>query len=241
MKRSVPLFLLVIVIARIGLSGQETENKDTLPLTAAEKQNLIEIAQEGVTDIDGNHYNAMLIGRQIWITENLKASKLNDGTDIPLVTDNMGWDTLKSPAYCWYDNNPENGRFLGAIYNGHAVATGKLCPEGWHVPTDSEWLKLTKVMGGVLTAGAALKRGAEKFWDEPDFPSNGNSFMAMPGGLRWKGGIFEEKDKTGFWWTSSAIWGSSLYYRKLLPFEEQIFEGWGFPKNYGISTRCIND
>jgi len=106
-----------------------------------------------ITDIDGNYYTTVTIGTQVWMVENLKTTKYNDGTGIPLVTDNTVWCNLSTPGYCWYNNDETTYKNpYGALYNWHTVHTGKLCPSGWHVPTDSEWITLTSYFGGMNTA-----------------------------------------------------------------------------------------
>ena len=94
---------------------------------------------DSVTDIDGNLYHAMTIGSQTWTIENLKTTKYNDGTSIPLIEGNE-WNGLTSPAYYNYGNNTDGSMIdlYGRLYNWMAVNTGKLCPPGWHVPTDQE-------------------------------------------------------------------------------------------------------
>lgn len=101
----------------------------------------------GITDIEGNVYTSVKIGTQTWMVENLKTTKYNDGTSIPLVTDNAVWKSSLSPAYCWYDNDISNKEPYGALYNWFAVNTGKLCPSGWHVPTIDEWSVLEQFLG----------------------------------------------------------------------------------------------
>ena len=63
-------------------------------------------AQTAVKDIDGNTYMSIVIGKQTWMAENLKATRLNDGTPIKLVTDEKAWAALNSPGCCYYDNDP---------------------------------------------------------------------------------------------------------------------------------------
>ena len=95
------------------------------------------------TDADGNVYHTVTIGTQTWTVENLKTSKYNDGTKIPLVTDGTTWGNLTTPGYCWHNNDAAtNKATYGALYNWYAVNTGKLAPSGWHVPTDAEWTTL---------------------------------------------------------------------------------------------------
>ena len=111
-------------------------------------------ATPNVVDIDGNVYHTVTIGTQVWMVENLKTTKYNDGTAIPLVTDNTAWGALTTPGYCWYNNDSATYKnTYGALYNWYAVNTGKLAPTGWHVPTDSEWTVLTTYLGGQSVAG----------------------------------------------------------------------------------------
>ena len=113
---------------------------------------------DGINDIDGNAYNKVTIGRQTWLVENLRTTKYNDGTLIPLVQDNTAWSNLITPGYCWFDNDEvANKNPYGALYNWYAVNTGKLCPSGWHVPTDTEWTTLIDNLGGLDVAGGKLK------------------------------------------------------------------------------------
>jgi len=88
------------------------------------------------------------------MAENLKTTKLNDGTSIPLVTSSATWGTLSTPAYCWYNNDEASYKVTyGALYNWYTVNTGKLCPSGWHIPNDAEWTTLTNYLGGLSLAG----------------------------------------------------------------------------------------
>ena len=93
-----------------------------------------------VYDIDGNGYHVVEIGNQIWLKENLKTTRYNDGTPILHITDRVDWAYNDEGAYCYYNQNPDLG--YGALYNKWAVYTGKLCPVGWHVPDDGEWKDL---------------------------------------------------------------------------------------------------
>jgi Fibrobacter succinogenes major domain (Fib_succ_major). len=94
-----------------------------------------------VTDIDGNVYHTIRIGKQIWTTVNLRTTRYNDGTSIPHVTDSVSWENLTTPAYCFYNNttNVDSVISFGALYNWYAVSTNKLAPMGWHVPAMSDW------------------------------------------------------------------------------------------------------
>ena len=122
-----------------------------------------------IADIDGNIYNTVIIGTQVWMKENLKATKLNDGTNILLETDNATWISLTDPAYCWYNNDASSYKnTYGALYNWFTVETGKLCPTGWHVPSDAEWFTLIDFLGGESVAGGKLKEIGNTHWNSPN-------------------------------------------------------------------------
>ncbi len=111
-----------------------------------------------VTDIDGNVYNTVVIGSQVWLQENLKTTKFKDGSAIPNVTSDSEWGSINTPGFCWYDNDQAaNKNKYGALYNWHTVNTGKLCPEGWRVPTNADWTELIDELGGETMAANKLK------------------------------------------------------------------------------------
>ncbi len=159
-----------------------------------------------LTDHDGNVYKTFLIGTQTWMAENLKTTKLNDGTSIPLVIDTTSWSNLATPAYCWYNNDPDYKNPYGALYNWYTVNTGKLCPTGWHVPSDTEWTMMTNYLGGESLAGGKLK--STSGWNNPNTgATNETGFTAIPGGNRISspGALFYGLGDMGCWWTSESI------------------------------------
>jgi uncharacterized protein (TIGR02145 family) len=119
-------------------------------------------AVETVTDIDGNVYQTVRIGSQIWMKENLKATRLNDGTAISSISDEAKWRVATAPACCLYSNSHEGvtanyKEDYGLLYNGYAVTSGKLAPAGWRVPTQAEWDSLVAHLGGLGVAGGKMK------------------------------------------------------------------------------------
>jgi uncharacterized protein (TIGR02145 family) len=166
-----------------------------------------------VTDADGKTYKTIPIGNQIWMAENLKTTKFNDGTLIPLVTSSSSWTNVLSPAYCWFDNdNTLYENIYGGFYNWFAVNTGKLCPAGWHVPSDSEWQQMIDFLGGNSTAGSKLKETGDNNWIAKNADaSNTSGFTAMPAGLRRSGdGIFGGAGSFGGWWSTTELNSSPL-------------------------------
>lgn len=94
-----------------------------------------------IEDIEGNVYHTIEKRSQVWMVENLKTTRFNDSSKIQLVEDGSAWEATHKPAYCWLNNDEKENRSIGAIYNWYAVATGKLCPKGWHVPSDKVFLE----------------------------------------------------------------------------------------------------
>ena len=164
------------------------------------------ILSDIVADHDGNLYRGVRIGDLVWMNENLRVTKFNDGTDIPLVTDQTEWLLSTTPAYCWYGNaagNSYSAVACGALYNWYTVNTGKLCPAGWRVPTEEDWKDLITELGGPDMAGSKLKETGTKHWMIPNLADNESGFTALPGGYRYI--IFEKMGLEGHWWSSSEI------------------------------------
>jgi uncharacterized protein (TIGR02145 family) len=179
---------------------------------------------------DGNTYKIVVIGTQTWMAENLKAIKLNDGNDINLVTDNKPWESLTTPAYCYYSNDPIINKITyGVLYNWYTVNTNKLCPIGWHVPTDREWTILTDFLGGESIAGGKLKETGTTHWTTPDtIATNETGFTALPGGGRPNGNLYSTEG--GPTVAYGIIINQSLGLRR-----------YGGNKTDGRSVRCIKD
>ena len=137
-----------------------------------------------ITDIDQNKYQTVAIGDQIWMAENLKVTRYNDGVLIPNVTDNNVWIQLNTSSFSWYNNDSGNKTPYGALYNWFAVDNDKLCPEGWHVPDKTEWVTLFTYLGGPEIAGGKLKEAGTLHWLYNYGSTNESGFTAMPGGSR---------------------------------------------------------
>ena len=183
-----------------------------------------------VKDFDGNVYKTVKIGSQVWMAENLKTTHYNEGTPIPLVSDNTAWSNLSTPGYCWYDNDSTmNAKVFGALYNYYVVADTNglnVCPVGWDVPTDAEWTVLTDFLedNGYGYGGSGTDIGkslAATFrWTSSgtagyvgnDLGSNNSSgFVGLPGGQRY-GKSFRYLGSYGFWWSSTVSGASTALY-----------------------------
>ena len=200
-----------------------------------------------VTDIDGNVYHTVTIGTQTWMVENLKTTKYNDGTAIPLETDDTAWANLTTPGYCWYNNDAATYKnTYGALYNWFTVNTSKLAPSGWHVPTDAEWTTLTTYLGGETVAGGKMKStgtigSGTGLWDDPNTgATNESGFTAVPAGCRGYNSTFVSVGLYGFWWSSTEGSTNFAWYR-FLSYDTSSAGGNYGKKTYGFSVRCVRN
>jgi uncharacterized protein (TIGR02145 family) len=204
------------------------------------------VDKNSVTDIDGNTYKTVQIGTQVWMAENLKTAKYNDGTMIPNVTDDAQWSNLTSGAWCYYDNNASNNSKYGKLYNWYAVSkttngNKNVCPTGWHVPTDSEWTALTDYLGGVSVAGGKMKDVGTTNWINPNTDAtNVSLFTGLPGGLRNLNGYYYGIGNAGRWWSSSESYTASAWLRALSDDIGDADRG-SSDKRDGLSVRCLRD
>jgi len=195
-----------------------------------------------VKDIDGNVYKTVTIGTKVWMAENLKTTKYNDGTAIPLVADDKAWEALTTPAYCWYNNDATaNKKTYGALYNWYTVNTKKLCPTGWHVPSDAEWTTLTTNLGGESVAGGKLKETSTTHWQSPNTgATNETGFTALPSGYRSSSGTYNYIGLNGYWWSSSEYSPPNAYSRSMNYYRSNVYR-YSYYKQDGFSVRCLRD
>jgi uncharacterized protein (TIGR02145 family) len=216
-----------------------------------------------VSDIDGNTYNTVTIGTQVWMAENLKTTKYNDGTAIPNITDNFAWTELTTGAYSDYSDDPANSTTYGRLYNWYSVdnnaATkvasngGKnVCPTSWHVPSDAEWHTLILYLDGSAilvygtestSVGGKLKETGTAHWISPNTgATNETGFTALPGGYRNFGGgtSFYYVGERGLWWSSTESSALTAWYRDMYS-DDTTVGRYGGDEPYGFSVRCVRD
>jgi len=204
---------------------------------------------------DGVTYNTVQIGNQCWFKENLRTTKYNDGTSITNITNASTWTSTTTGAYCCYSNSTSNCTTYGALYNWYAVTTGKLCPSGWHVPSDAEWKTLEMYLGMTQAqADATGWRGTDQgsklagnasLWTDGALDQNVNfgtsGFSALPGGSRnHSDGSFSSLGNYGYWWSSTVYDGSNAWYRSLYCNNANVLR-YNYDKRSGFSVRCLRD
>ena len=204
-----------------------------------------------VTDIDGNVYETVKIGNQVWMAENLLTTKYNDDSAIPNVIDNTEWSALKTGAYCWANNDEETNKPLyGALYNWYAVETGILCPTGWHVPSDNDYMALEMSLGMTQDqANGTEWRGTDEGgklksttgWSLDGNGTNSSGFNAMPAGYRFYGdGTTKGLGLITYFWTSDSVDDLIATYRRLDAEETAVYRS-STHKEAGKSVRCVKN
>ena len=195
-----------------------------------------------VMDYDGNIYNTVRIGDQCWMKENLKVGNYSNGIPIPNITVHATWGSLSTGSMCWFNNDSASyANTYGALYNWYAVDNPNgLCPTGWHVPTDSDFIILTDYLGGYKVAGGHLK--AQSFWYSPNTgATNLSGFTGLPGGERdtpW--GSFASVGNYGNLWSSSEYSATFVWFQ-ILDYKSSNFFRIYAHKSFGFSVLCIKD
>jgi uncharacterized protein (TIGR02145 family) len=212
-----------------------------------------EILTTILSDFDGNIYNAVTIGNQVWMKENLKTTKYRNGDLIGTTTSDMRSESM--PKYQWaYDGIESNVATYGRLYTWYAVTdTRNVCPIGWHVPTDAEWTILTDYLTAngygfegsgsdiaksmAATSGWALSTvvGTSGYGQASN---NSSGFTALPTGMRDLSAEFSSFDKITTWWSSSEYDSTFAYGRYMTYGFSDVFREHPY-KAYGNPVRCL--
>jgi uncharacterized protein (TIGR02145 family) len=195
-----------------------------------------------VTDAEGNSYKTVKIGEQLWMAENLKTSTFSDGSEITNTPDAGSWSELTEPGLCWYNNDSASNKdTYGALYNFYSVISGKLCPDGWHIPSKDEWQQLRDALGDTLTAGGMLKEAGTLHWNMPNTGAeNSTGFTALPAGIRYFEGSFSSLSSFTSFWSSTEADNSKGWYLSLF-FSDAVAAMNKISKKDGFSVRCLKD
>jgi uncharacterized protein (TIGR02145 family) len=214
-----------------------------------------------VSDIDGNVYPLRKIGSQIWMTENLRTTHYNNGDTISYLTNATDWANYNAEAYCNVNNCSldDSIKIYGRLYNWFAVNQGKLCPAGWHVPTVDEWSSLIYYLssngynydGSTSNSNVAKSLASPLYWStsqtigapgNSDYPQvqNITRFSAIPVGLRWDKGQFNDFSISALWWSSTELNQTDAWFR-LISKDYPSVTGMNNNKTYGLSVRCLKD
>jgi uncharacterized protein (TIGR02145 family) len=216
-----------------------------------------------VNDIEGNIYRTVEIGNQWWMVENLKTTRFNDGTEIPLVISDIDWLESSTPAFRWYENDRATyGETYGGLYNWHTVNSGNLCPSGWHVPSDDDWKELERALGmlpeeldstgfrgSFIGSKLADNAGLWKYYDNDTVFIESNIHFGTSGFTALAGGSLRSCPQglcpsiigmDAYWWSSTEFNRNEAYYRRLSGTTHTVVR-FRDDKRNGYSVRCVKD
>ena len=198
---------------------------------------------------EGHDYATVLIGGQCWFAENLRSENYADGSVIPAGLDAATWSTTTAGAVTVYDeggsNEGTNLATYGRLYNWYAVDDARgLCPSGWHVPTDGEFMTLEMELGMSYTDAnnTGVSRGTDEGTQMKDVSFSGTNtsgFSGLAGGYRGDDGGFYSEGDRGYFWSASAN-GTNAWGRRLYGGSTGVSRGSNDLRG-GFSVRCVRD
>jgi len=207
-----------------------------------------------VSDVDGNLYHTVTIGNQTWMIENLRTTHYSDSSVIPMITDSAAWRNLKTPGYCWYNNDSvKYENTYGALYNWYAADTGLLAPTGWHIPTQADWTTLENNVSIYLYTSGSLSKilASSVSWLKSGNTgaignlftlNNSSGFNALAGGSRenYNKHSFNSIDTLGGWWSSTVKTDTSALCMTM-KYNLSTVDRYYKHKWNGFSVRCIKN
>jgi uncharacterized protein (TIGR02145 family) len=202
---------------------------------------------------DGITYDLVQIGGQCWFADNLATDQYRNGDLITTGLTNTNWSNTSAGAYHIYANSPANDATYGKLYNWLATTDARgLCPTGWHIPSDCEWMYLENSLGMTVSDQILTDtwiRGTDQagrlkttnLWDAPNLGANNNTgFAAVPGGYRASNGSGGFLNSLGYWWTSTAPNSTNAWYR-VMGANYATMNRINGSKKAGFSVRCVRD
>lgn len=221
----------------------------------------------GLTDLDGNYYPSIILGNgQEWMAINLKTTKYANGDLITNAISDVVWSNASSGAWCNYENDPQNDEIYGKLYNWHALIGDtlhlmriidntntnskdtifydsipcKICPDGWRMPYEDDWIDLINYLGNANVAGGKMKDTSLQYWKSPNLSAtNESGFSGLPGGQRNSNGSFEYLTEIGRWWCFEDVYEDYAHTRPLLYDQETTLNHYVYQKEGGLSVRLI--
>jgi uncharacterized protein (TIGR02145 family) len=237
-------FVIIPGISAANNNGGGTTTGTTLHTCGAPNVHNPDLTYGSMTDQEGNVYKTIVIGTQEWMAENLNTSIYRNGDAIATGLDNATWSTTTAGAWAYYNNDASYACPYGKLYNWYAcVDARQLCPVGWHVPSNEEWIQLRVSIGNdVYTAGGKLKSIGTYYWNSPNVGAvNESGFSSLPAGAREYFGGFLYLGYSSNYWTGTLN-GTTAYFRNNVAVNSGIYESYSEGiLNGGLTVRCLRD
>ncbi|MFA9390836.1 MAG: FISUMP domain-containing protein [Prolixibacteraceae bacterium] len=193
-------------------------------------------------DFDGTSYPVVQIGEQVWMAKNLATTHYNSGDSIPTDLVTADWNKLQTGAYAPYLSEPKYIPYYGLLYNWFAVNDERgVCPAGWHVSTDAEWVILLDGLGGSDNAGGQLKTTGTNFWLAPnDGATNSTGFSALPSSGRNIDGVLYNDGRDCYYWLADERDSYYAFNRHIYCWHTRVAKVF-HTKVDGFAVRCLKD
>lgn len=183
----------------------------------------------------GQNYKVIKAGNLYWMAENLSSGSYRNGQKIPFIESADLWKDIETPGCGYYNNDPAMLRKYGMLYNWYSVETGKLCPLGWRVASNADWVNLENFLGGHLRAGGKMK--SINGWDGKHVSADDINFNALPGGYRLNEDFME--GSAAIWWSSTAVDNQWVWGRRIDFDSAELLNTLNNRQN-GFSVRCVS-
>jgi len=198
-----------------------------------------------LTDQSGNTYKTITISTQTWMAENLRTTKFRNGDAIPNVSDGNSWKNQTSAASCDLNNNSNNSKYYGKLYNFYTITDSRnIAPTGWHIATTDEWNTMVNYLGGWSFAGDKLKEMGTTHWADPNSSAtNSTGFTALPGSSRNDDGSWGANGIIGLygtWWSNSGS-ATTLYSWNMDYNTANVVSSFVNYNTNGYAVRCVKD
>lgn len=252
-KRDRVFFILLTIIGLVLIS-----------INCCKKDNSVD-TKNTIKDIEGNVYHTVTIGTQVWMSENLNVAKYRNGESIgtttPLTLPTQNSELRYKYEWVYYDNS-SNSATYGRLYTWNVITDSRnVCPEGWHIPSNDEWITLedyVKTQGYAWNGRSdsddfAQSLASDTGWKPFTEPGcavgyndinkmNLTGFSALPGGIRDPGGLCFSGGAIGYFWTSTgSIDDSGSAYGRIIYYDNCYVRIYQIGKNSGLSVRCLKD
>jgi uncharacterized protein (TIGR02145 family) len=231
------ILIIISIIFIVMLFNIFQSEKKVIPIE--EDSHGIKLGRN-LVDQDGNTIEIVVIGNQELMTKNLAVEHYRNGDPIPQVQDKDEWGKLKTGAWCYYDNDPDNGKKYGKLYNWYAVNDPRgLAPEGWHLPSYIEFQTLKRAVNKNGNALKAINQGTNNEYGN-GAGTNTSSFSALLTGSRGHNSDFVNIGNYTSFWSSTEANTNNAYIMYLAFYGEDIYLC-PFNKEYGFSVRCVKN